>query len=438
MMKTGAAMRAARLSAAVAVQLPKIRFLLMNAYTVGGTIRTTFTMAEELAKRGHEVEIISVYRLREPKPALTVPPGVRLTCLTDMTRATKKRYAAGRDPVSRLRTWLVRRPSKLISSNDYRYENFNGLTDVALLRFLASVKDGILISTRPGLNLLVARLAPGHVVRIGQDHVNLQSYLRALREQMRVFYPRLDMVSALTPATAQKYRKLLPSKVRVECFPNAVPDMNGLRAELDAKVVVAAGRLTRQKGFDRLLPAWRELAQRYPDWKLEIFGDGRERESLQSQIDELGIGASVRLAGFTSQLDDELARASLYVMTSREEGFPMVLIEAMGVGLPAVSVDCDTGPRDIITDGVDGYVVPEEDQPALVAAMSELMSDRDKRRSFGAAARAVVERYDAAAIAERWETVLAELVAQKGPRRSALWRRVAAEFRDDLQRRLRR
>jgi glycosyltransferase involved in cell wall biosynthesis len=126
------------------------------------------------------------------------------------------------------------------------------------------------------------------------------------------------------------------------------------------------------------------------------------------------------------------------VMTSREEGFPMVLIEAMGVGLPAVSVDCDTGPRDIITDGVDGYVVPEEDQPALVAAMSELMSDRDKRRSFGTAARAVVERYDAAAIAERWETVLAELVAQKGPRRSALWRRVAAEFRDDLQRRLRR
>jgi len=431
-------MRAARLSAPVAVQLPKIRFLLMNAYTVGGTIRTTFTMAEELAKRGHDVEIVSVYRLREPRPAIPVPPGVRLTCLTDLTKATKKRLAAGRDPVSRLRAWLVRRPSKLISSNDYRYENFSLLTDVNLLRFLASVKDGILISTRPGLNLLVARLAPGHVVRVGQDHVNLRSYLSALREQMQAFYPRLDMVTALTPATAQKYRRMLPTSVRVECFPNAVPDMNGLRAGLDAKTVVAAGRLTRQKGFDRLLPAWRELAQRYPDWKLEIFGDGRERESLQSQIDELGIGASARLAGFTSQLDDELARASLYVMTSREEGFPMVLIEAMGVGLPAVSVDCHTGPRDIITDGVDGYVVPEEDQQALVARMSELMSDPDKRRSFGDAARHVVERYDAAAIAERWESVLAELVAKKGSRRSALWRRIAAEFRDDIQRWLKR
>jgi glycosyltransferase involved in cell wall biosynthesis len=422
----------------VHVQLPKIRFLLMNAYTVGGTIRTTFMMAEELAKRGHEVEIISVYRLREPKPAMTVPPGVRLFCLTDLTRATKKRLAAGRDPVSRLRTWLVRRPSRLISSNDYRYENFNLLTDVNLLRFLATVTDGILISTRPGLNLLVARLAPGHVVRIGQDHVNLQSYLRTLREQMKRFYPRLDMVTALTPATAEKYRKMLPSRVRVECFPNAVPDMDGARAGLDAKVVIAAGRLTRQKGFDRLLPAWRELSQQYPDWKLEIYGDGREREALQSQIDELGIGKSARLAGFSSELHEELARASLYVMTSREEGFPMVLIEAMGVGLPAVSVDCDTGPREIITDGVDGYVVPEEDQPALVARMGELMADRDKRQSFGDAARHVVERYDAAAIAERWEAVLAELVAQKGPRRSALWRRIAAELRNDVRRRLAR
>jgi glycosyltransferase involved in cell wall biosynthesis len=431
-------MRAARLSAAVAVQLPRIRFLLMNAYTVGGTIRTTFTMADELAKRGHDVEIISVYRLREPPPAMTVPPGVRLVCLTDLTKANKQRLAAGRDPVSRLRTWLVRRPSKLISSNDYRYENFNLLTDVNLLRFLASVKDGILISTRPGLNLLTARLVPGQVVRVGQDHVNLTSYMQSLREQMKLFYPRLDMVSALTPATAQKYRKMLPRKVRVECFPNAVPDLNGAHAKLDAKVVVAAGRLTRQKGFDRLLPAWRELAASHPDWKLEIYGDGRERDALQEQIDELGIGASARLAGYTPRLHDELARASLYVMTSREEGFPMVLIEAMGAGLPAVSVDCETGPREIITDGVDGYIVPEDDQPALVARMSELMDDADKRRSFGAAARRVVEVYDAATIAERWETVLAELVAKKGPRRSKLWRRIAAEFRDDVQRWLKR
>jgi glycosyltransferase involved in cell wall biosynthesis len=437
MMNIGAAMGAASLSAAVTAQLPTIRFLLMNAYSVGGTIRTTFTMAGELAERGHDVEIVSVYRFRDPPPAIEPPAGVRLRCLTDLTEATLERVAAGRDPVSRLRHWLLSRPSMLISSNDYRHENFSLLTDVNLLRYLASVKDGILISTRPGLNLLVARLAPRHLVRIGQDHVNLRSYLPTLRDQMWEFYPRLDMVTALTRRTARQYRKNLPKRVRVECFPNAVPELNGVQAPLDSKIVVAAGRLTQQKGFDRLLPVWSELAKRHPDWKLRIFGEGRDHESLQQQIDELGIGGSAKLAGFTPHLHEEFARASLYVMTSRQEGFPMVLIEAMGVGLPVVSVDCYTGPKDIITDGVDGYVVPQNDPDALTARMSELMSDADKRRSFGLAARGVVDRYEAGAIAERWERVLAELVAKKGPRRSALWRRIAAEAVYEIKRKRR-
>jgi glycosyltransferase involved in cell wall biosynthesis len=438
MMKMGAAMRAARLSAPVAVQLPKIRFLLMNGHTVGGTVRTTFTMAGELATRGHDVEIVSVYRFRENEPAMPLPPGVRLRCLTDMSEPTLERLAAGRDPVSRLRHWLLSRPSRLISSNDYRYKNFNLLTDVNLLRFLASVSDGILISTRPGLNLLVARLAPRHVVRVGQDHVNLRSYLPTLREQIAEYYPALDMVTALTPGTQRAYRRLLEKKVRVACFPNPVPPLNGLRADVDAKVVVAAGRLTRQKGFDRLLPAWREVVERHPDWQLRIYGEGRDYDELQAQIDELGIGASATLAGFTPHLHEEFTRASVYVMTSREEGFPMVLIEAMGVGLAAVSVDCHTGPRDIITDGVDGYVVPQRDRAALVAALSDLMADHDKRRSFGEAARHVIERYEVGTVAERWEQVLAKLVATKGPRRSVLWRRIASELRDEVRKWLQR
>ncbi|HET8758971.1 MAG TPA: glycosyltransferase family 4 protein [Solirubrobacteraceae bacterium] len=412
----------------MAASLPKIRFLIMNAFTVGGTVRTTFTMAGELAKRGHDVEIVSVYRLREAEPVIPLPPAVRLRCLTDLSEETLERLAAARDPVSRLRHWLIGRPSRLISSNDYRHRNFNLLTDVSLLRFLASVTDGILISTRPGLNLLVARLAPRHVVRVGQDHVNLRSYLPRLREQIAEYYPTLDMVTALTKRTTRTYREMLPQRVRVQTFPNAVPELSGQEADSSAKIVVAAGRLTRQKGFDRLLPAWRELTDRYPDWKLRIFGDGRERENLEQQIEELGIGSTVTLAGFTNELHEEFARASMYVMTSREEGFPMVLIEAMGIGLAAVSVDCHTGPRDIITDGVDGYLVPQNDRDALVAAMSDLMADAEKRRSFGAAARHVTERYEAGKIAARWERALAKLVAKKGPRRSALWRRILAEL----------
>ena len=408
-------------------QLPTIRFLIMNAYTVGGTIRTTFTMAGELAKRGHDVEIASVYRMRVSAPAIPVPPGVRLRMLTDLRAPTLERYTAGRDPVSRLRHWLVNQPSRLISSNDHRHDNFSLLTDINLYRYLASVRDGIIIGTRPGLNLLLARLVPRQVVRVGQDHVNLDSYWAALRRQMKAAYGRLDLVTALTNETADGYRRMLQGRVPVEVFPNAVPDLNGHRADPDAKVVVAAGRFTSQKGFDRLLPAWSEVAKRHPDWELRIFGDGRDREQLERQIQELGIADSAKLPGFTRRLHEEFSRASVYVMSSRQEGFPMVLIEAMGIGLPAVSVDCPTGPRDIITEGVDGYVVPQDDPHALAEAMSKLMTDPGRRRAFGEAALSVVERYDAGAIAERWERTLAELVANKGPERETLAGRTASQ-----------
>ena len=277
-----------------------IRFLIMNAYTVGGTIRTTFTIAGELAKR-HDVEIVSVYRMRSSDPALPVPDNVRLRMLTDLRAPTLERLAAGRSPAARLRTALVRRPSRLISPQDYRYDNFSVLTDVNLLRYLATVKDGVLIGTRPGLNLAIAHLIPDQVVRIGQDHVNLASYRRGLRAQIKTAYHRLDLLSTLTEGDAAAYRKLLKGRTRIEVFPNAVPDVGGHRAALDDKVVVAAGRLVRQKGFDRLLPAWAEVVQEHPDWKLKIYGSGGERDSLQRQIEELGIAGQRQPRGLHAQ-----------------------------------------------------------------------------------------------------------------------------------------
>jgi glycosyltransferase involved in cell wall biosynthesis len=401
-----------------------IRFLIMNAYTVGGTIRTTFTIAGELAKR-HDVEIVSVYRMRSSDPALPVPDNVRLRMLTDLRQPTLDRLAAGRSPAAKLRTALVNRPSKLISPQDYRYDNFSVLTDVNLLRYLNTVRDGVLIGTRPGLNLAIAHLIPDQVVRIGQDHVNLASYRRGLRAQIKASYHRLDLLSTLTEGDAEAYRKLLKGRTRIEVFPNAVPDVGGHRATLDDKVVIAAGRLVRQKGFDRLLPAWAEVSKQHPDWQLRIFGSGGERDNLQRQIDELGIGDTAHLMGFTRKLHEEMSRASLYVLSSRQEGFPMVLLEAMGVGLPAVSVDCVSGPSDIIREGVDGHVVPENDTPALAAALSGLMADAGRRKAYGAAALETAARYDAAQIAGRWEQRLEELAAAKHERRGTLAGRAA-------------
>src|SRR4051794_36819556 len=387
-----------------------IRFLIMNAWAVGGTVRATFATAGRLAER-HDVEIVSVNRNHE-EPALPPPPGVRLRALDDV----RPDHRPG-SPVAR---WAQRRPSLALTRYDHRHNRFSMLTDAKLLRSLPSLRDGVLIGTRPALNIAMARLVPASVVRVAQDHMHLAAYPPALRDLMRAEYPRLDAVVALTEETAAGYRALLGDDARVACIPNSAPDVGDRRANPDAKVVVAAGRLTRQKGFDRLLPAWALAADRHPGWRLEIYGEGPHRERLQQQIERLGIGASARLPGFSPHLADELARASLYVMSSRNEGFPMVLLEAMSVGLPVVSFDCPTGPRDIVTSGVDGYVVPDGDTLALAGAMGRLMADRQKRAAFGDAARQTAARYDPARIADRWESLPAERAAAKrGAPRSA-------------------
>ena len=395
-----------------------IRFLIANAYSIGGTIRTTFMTAGQLA-RDHEVEIVSAYRFADA-PGLELDPRIRLRALTDLRPGS----------IGRRRRWAADRPSRLIHPDDSRYPRFNLLTDAALLRFLRGVRGGVLIGTRPGLNLAISRHAHTSAIRIGQDHMNAEGYPPGLLEAITADYPALDAVTALTEDTADRYRELMGPGGRVVCIPNAAPTNDGgRRARPDSRVIMAAGTLTRRKGFDRLLRAWALLAPDHPDWSVEIFGGGVEYDALDALVHRLGLRRSVRLRGHSPKLMDELTRASLFAMTSRKEGFPMVLLEAMSVGLPVVAYDCPTGPRDIVSDGVDGYVVPDGRTRLMAEALGRLMDDDDRRRRFGDAALEKAKRYELEAIVARWEELFGELAAARrsGPtarRRAAATARV--------------
>jgi glycosyltransferase involved in cell wall biosynthesis len=391
-----------------------IRFVIMNAYAVGGTIRTTFTTAAELAKR-HDVEIASVLRFRD-KPSFPRPKGVRLIALTDLRKERMERLAGHWGPRARYQTWAAGRRSHLMSAYDFRHPDFNLLSDINLLRYLLPLRDGVVIGTRPAINLAIGHVVSPSVVRVGQDHMNLHTYNDGLKAQIAAVYPRLDLVSTLTEGDAEHYRAHLEDQTKVVCMPNGVPELGGRRASLDNKVVVAAGRMGPQKGFDRLLPVWAKVAREHPGWELRIWGGGKGIGKLRRQAEELGIADSARVMGFTNKLHEEFSDSSLYVMSSRKEGFPMVLLEAMSVGLPVVSYDCPTGPRDIIREGVDGYVVPDGDGDALATALSRLMEDPELRKAFGAAAVEGAARYDIATIAGRWEELLAEAAAAKHER----------------------
>lgn len=207
------------------------------------------------------------------------------------------------------------------------------------------------------------------------------------------------------------YWGALPNMVTI---PNASMFDTDKIADTSVHRIIAVGRLDHQKGFDRLLESWRKVReeQDLADWRLDIFGQGEWKESLQKYMDDNGLSESAHLMGTTDDIASEFAASSFIVMSSRYEGLPMVLIEAMTCGLPAVSFACKCGPRDIIEDGRNGLLVTDGDTEALAGAMVKMMRDADLRKSMGEEARKVKEKYDEQAIMKRWISLFEELKAQ--------------------------
>ncbi|ARF54626.1 glycosyltransferase family 4 protein [Streptomyces gilvosporeus] len=391
-----------------------ISFLLHNAYGIGGTIRTTFNLAHTLAER-HDVEIVSVLRHRDT-PVLGLGPGVTLRHLVDL-REDGAGYE-GADPAHR-------RPAKVFPAAERRYAQYSELTDRRIAQHLRRLEADVVVGTRPGLNVHIARQARRGPVRIGQEHLTLNTHSRELRLALRGAYPLLDAVTTVTEADARAYRSALRLPgVRIAAVPNSVP-APGLRpADGGNKWVVAAGRLARAKRYDILVRAFAEVVADRPDWRLRIYGGGAEKAALRALIEELGLYNHVFLMGPASPLEPEWAKGSIAAVSSSLEAFGMTIVEAMRCGLPVVATDCPHGPGEIIDDGVDGRLVPVGDPPALAGALLELINDDDARKRMGRTALAASGRFDPAIIAERYEALFGELLARRrGHRLRGAWHR---------------
>ncbi|GIH63624.1 glycosyltransferase family 4 protein [Microbispora siamensis] len=381
----------------------RIRYLLLHAYGMGGTIRTVVNQANAMAALGHEVDIVSVVRRRD-EPQFRLHPDVALTTLVD------QRTGVQADSLGR-RVWRRLR-GKIVPYGEFAAGYFTERVEKAVIDYVASVDDGVLVTTRPALNLISARRASGNVVRVAQEHMNLGTYPGALREEIVRHYGAFDAIAVLTAGDRREYERALPG-TRIVRIPNAVHAVNQVPSRQEHPVVVAAGRLVRQKGFDLLLPAFAQVVKEHPEWRLRVFGTGPRKAALRALIREHGLSAHVTLMGRTNRLDDELARASIYALSSRFEGLPMVMIEAMTHALPIVAFDCPTGPRDVLTDGTDGVLVPCEDVDALAAALNRLIADRDLRLRMGAAAAATAREYAPENVMPQWENLFTELLQAK-------------------------
>jgi len=203
-------------------------------------------------------------------------------------------------------------------------------------------------------------------------------------------------------------RVLYPQSIQLRAvvIPNPVlpPIVN--REPHDGLMLTAVGRLEWQKGFDTLIKAFAAIAEDFPDWKLVIWGDGPERSRLQWFAEQSGRPGQIELAGKSQSPGDWIKNADLFVLSSRYEGFPNVLVEAMAAGIPALSFRCNFGPEEIIDDGNDGVLVEAENIVMLTAELRSLMQNEQFRQRVGAAAAASMARYGVSEVVSKWEALL--------------------------------
>ncbi len=385
----------------------KITFLLAWAYGMGGLVRTTVNTANHFAEQGHDVKLITFFRHRD-EPFFDIRSDVEIETLLD----TRKNVQLGK-----VEAWERARPSILTPRTEQYHDKITLRGDLMLARAMRSLDADVLISTRPAFNLAAAMWAPKHTLLIGQDHLNYTNHDGALRWQMKQWYPRLDAMVTLTEADRADYQRLLQdAPTTVRAIGNAVTRGPHPQTTQTENVVVTAGRLSGQKRYDHMITAFAEVVAARPEWTLRIFGDGTSGKKLQALINDLGVGDHIKLMGRTTDTEGEFAKASIMAMSSRLEGFPMVILEAFACGLPVVSYDCPRGPGEMITTGHDGLVVKNSDPHALAEGLLQLIDDPELRRTMSKNALATAERNSIDVVGARWEELFAELRTNRAKR----------------------
>ncbi len=352
--------------------------LVISSLDCGGAQRALTTMANHWAGQGREVHVLTLDASGRA-PFFPLRPEVSATAL-DLARPTGSLHAKFADNARRV---------------------------LALRRELRRIQPGAIVSFLPTVSVLVilASLGLGANVVAAERTEPSRNRPGCVWELLRLAtYPLARGVVVQTERARRFFPRWL--RPRVHVIPNPVPAPAALPAGPREPLVLGLGRLERLKGFDLLLRAFARIAPRHPGWRVCILGEGQARAELERLVQECGLESRAALPGLVAAPGPWLARAEVFALPSRFEGFPNALCEAMAHGLAVVACDCPSGPAEIIRPGVDGLLVPAENVDALAQTLDALLGDEALRRRLAAQAPEVLERFSVPTVMAAWGRLL--------------------------------
>lgn len=355
----------------------KIIFFIGNMSHSGGTERVLSIVADGLARRGYQISIMSLWG--DGETFFPVTEAVKIYWIE------KEEPGAG---ILRKIRWL---------NSFLNRENADFLIDVDIIL---------------GFYSFFLKQFRRNMHWISWEHFNYYYHFRKnhhLRKAARRLAARFsDQLVVLSEEDKGYYQKNLTLRCGITRIYNPNPYEDREPKQTGEPIIFAAGRLTKVKGFDLLIKSWELLEEKYPEWTVLIAGDGEDKEKLKQEIKSAGL-QHFHLIGNVSGIEQYYQKAELFVLPSRDEGFGMVLLEAMDYSLPAVSYACKAGPGEIIINAENGFLVEPENIEMFAEKMEILMADSKMRRQMGQRARESTNRFNREKILDEWEALLQKM-----------------------------